>query len=553
MRLAIMILATLALSAVGFGATLKVPADYPTIQDAIDVAVGGDTVLVAPGTYSENINFKGKAILVTSSNGPEATVIDGQYSGSAVRFMMGEGQDSILEGFSITNGTGTWDDLSKYFIGGGIYCYKSSPTIRGNIISANKADHGGGIGCAWGGAPVILGNTIFENTAEGKSNSAGGAILCSQSVDALIADNLMISNTVTGTGASNIPATGGAVQISYGSNCTVTNNVIMKNRAEAGGGIACGGSSTTKAFIANNVVAMNTAEGGNISEGSRGGGISIGTSGKGTVCGNLIYDNKAEVGGGFTCAMYGDAIFTNNTVHGNEATSMGGGISCSFNSTLETMNNIVWDNSSPASSGPEIRIGPNSNLIIDYSNVKGGQADVLVDPLGTLNWGANNMDADPLFAATSEADFHIKYTSPCREAGDDASVPAGLLEDFEGDARCCGTVDMGCDEFFTHFYYTGDATPGGTVYLKFIDVPGTTPVQLWLGSGVMDPPLPTKWGDWHLEFPLLFQVVLGSIPSPDGLLALPVTFPGDTPTPLDLAMQAGIGKTLTNLCLMTVE
>src|SRR5689334_21325474 len=65
---------------------LNVPAVYPTIQSAINAANSGDTVLVAPGTYVENINFNGKAITVTSSAGASSTIIDGGANGSVVAF-----------------------------------------------------------------------------------------------------------------------------------------------------------------------------------------------------------------------------------------------------------------------------------------------------------------------------------------------------------------------------------------------------------------------------------------------------------------------------------
>lgn len=61
--------------------TIRVPADQPTIQGGIDAAAPGDTVLVAPGTYVERVDFLGKAITVTSEAGPAATVIDGNAGG----------------------------------------------------------------------------------------------------------------------------------------------------------------------------------------------------------------------------------------------------------------------------------------------------------------------------------------------------------------------------------------------------------------------------------------------------------------------------------------
>jgi hypothetical protein len=63
---------------------IHIPADQPTIQAGIDAAHNGDTVLVSPGTYYENIDFKGKAITVTSSAGAAVTTIDGGGNGPAV-------------------------------------------------------------------------------------------------------------------------------------------------------------------------------------------------------------------------------------------------------------------------------------------------------------------------------------------------------------------------------------------------------------------------------------------------------------------------------------
>ncbi|MHC4624756.1 MAG: hypothetical protein ACYS4W_12735, partial [Planctomycetota bacterium] len=89
---------------------IEVPLEYGQIQQAIDAAGTGDTIIVSPGTYG-SINFKGKAVTVTSTNPDDpgvvaATIIDGAGAGSAVTFADSEGRDSVLQGFTITGGAG---------------------------------------------------------------------------------------------------------------------------------------------------------------------------------------------------------------------------------------------------------------------------------------------------------------------------------------------------------------------------------------------------------------------------------------------------------------
>ena len=103
--------AVLAFSVQAFGTERIVPDDYPTIQSAIVAAGTGDRVVVKPGTYPEHINFRGKAITVTSTDPSdwavvESTIIDAGGTGSVVTFNSEEGTDSVLQGFVITGGYG---------------------------------------------------------------------------------------------------------------------------------------------------------------------------------------------------------------------------------------------------------------------------------------------------------------------------------------------------------------------------------------------------------------------------------------------------------------
>jgi outer membrane protein assembly factor BamB len=125
-----------------------VPGEYPTIQDAIDAADNGDTVIVEANTYQENIDFIGKAITVRSGHPNDFqtvmdTVIDGRGMSSCVVFRTGEGSNSLLEGFTLINGGGIKVDYSynngriSGQAGGGILCLNSSPTIRRCNITGN--------------------------------------------------------------------------------------------------------------------------------------------------------------------------------------------------------------------------------------------------------------------------------------------------------------------------------------------------------------------------------------------------------------------------------
>jgi hypothetical protein len=225
-----------------------VPSQCPNIQAGIDSALTGDTVLVADGTYTGegnyNIDFLGKAILVTSENGPDTTIIDCEEISMhrAFIFQNGETSSSVLRGFTIQYGS--------HDEGGNIYCTNSSPTIEGNIIRTGccMAGLGGGIYCD-GTSSSLIADNIFElNYAQG-----GGAILCTDSAAPTIINNLFLSNnslmgggvfcnlssspsimnsTFTSNGAT---SAGGAIWVfTSGSPPTVTNCILWDNLAPSG-------------------------------------------------------------------------------------------------------------------------------------------------------------------------------------------------------------------------------------------------------------------------------------------------------------------------------
>ena len=100
---------------------------YCSIQTAIDNAVDTDEIVVAPGTYTETINFLGKAVTLRSSDGPAVTILDGTGSLHVVQCVSGEGPSSVLDGFTITGGNATGDfPLNS---GGGMRNDGSSPTV----------------------------------------------------------------------------------------------------------------------------------------------------------------------------------------------------------------------------------------------------------------------------------------------------------------------------------------------------------------------------------------------------------------------------------------
>jgi hypothetical protein len=202
--------------------TYYVPDDFDTIQEAIDAAIDWDEIIVRDGTYPENIDFLGKTITVRSEHGPYSAIINGGADIDTyiaiVSFENSEGADSVLDGFTITNGNGGF--------GGGIYCYAAEPTISNCIITGNTAiGFGGGIFlCDWTGgdaAATIINCLITDN----ESILDGGGVYCGDTAPTII--NCTISgNSTTGDG--------GGIRSSANAFPTAFNTILWGNTADDG-------------------------------------------------------------------------------------------------------------------------------------------------------------------------------------------------------------------------------------------------------------------------------------------------------------------------------
>jgi hypothetical protein len=173
---------------------IGIPDSLPTIQEGIIWAAAGDTILVEPGVYYENLRFYKDSVILASHfarDGDTATIkstiIDGdsltrkEENGSVIYFTSNVDSTSWVIGFTIRNGKGTKAEVGVVgkVNGGGIFCdLGSTPTIAYNVIIHNHApDDGGGIFC-YEAAPNIFDNIITQNSAGG----SGGAIQCYHSI-----------------------------------------------------------------------------------------------------------------------------------------------------------------------------------------------------------------------------------------------------------------------------------------------------------------------------------------------------------------------------------
>ncbi len=480
------IAALLGLAFAASAEVLLVPDDYGTIQSAVNAADDGDEILVAPGLYTEKINFNGKAVLLHSSGGPDVTTIEHPSSGSVVKCVSGEQSDTVLDGFTVTGGGGTFNGggmentassptvVNCYFVGnsaergGGMGNVLASPIVTNCRFIDNFAENGGGMSNYFESSPVVTGCSFIGNSA----SYAGGGINNSYDSAPTILDCTFTDNTgyYYGGGMYSInagpvaagclfEANSAAVSTDFGGGGGVFSEVsesefygcdFVRNTTVAwGGGMNLLDSTPT--FIDCEFIA-NAA--------NKGGALAYSYSDP-LLINCLFTTNTADVSSGTASSHRSTPAFINCTLAGNYAPEVGGiRIKQDPADGGTTVDNcVLWGNEDDSGVVQDAQIyilwADPALVSVDYSCVQGwtgtiqGVGTIADDPNFVLPpnpgddgaWGTEDDE---------EGDCRIAAGSPCIDAADNTALPDDIEADLDGNFRFVDdpdTEDTGIGEY----------------------------------------------------------------------------------------------------------
>ena len=327
---------------------LEVPGDYPTVQEALSSASEGDTVLVAEGTYFENLRFPPANLVLAShyiidgdSSHIPLTILDGSQctnpdTASIIYMDGGQDSSSAVTGFTITNGKGTlhWFYATQSFqlYGGGAYINGSSPIISHNRFTADSAFSGGGLFLGPNANAIVRHNEFSCNYAQ----QWGGCVRAEECSPLFhenhMHDNYAFQRTAISTDAcTNIIITNNYIHHNYGISVNalmigdggpayIANNIISDNICDSaaigGAGLAV---QQIEAVIENNQFLSNIG-------GMAYGALCLGIYSGGAVLGNLFQDNTCTVNGAAISMYISNFSITNNQFINNYCPWGGAGV-----------------------------------------------------------------------------------------------------------------------------------------------------------------------------------------------------------------------------------
>ncbi len=431
-----------------------------TIQAGINASVDGDVVLVADGEYTgpgnRDMDYAGRAITVRGAGGASVCIIDCDASAldphRAFHFHSGETETSVLEGFTIQNGSMP-AGMGDMPFGGAVYCEGGAPTIRACTFHRNTASWGAAVNAA-GTSLRLVRCTFTENTA----GNVGGAIYAG-GVNLSLIDCTFVGNTAAGDSA------GGAISVDSGTQGTYTNCAFIRNSTTevnlGGGAISCwaaSGNWTNCSFIEN-------------SAGRFGGGVYVTRGSQATFTDCAFLGNSGQVGGGASVSFDSQVTLTNCLFTANRnateerpgaALSVSNGpggpasvsiVNCTFSrnvapasgaaltvaqtSSASATNCVLWDNALA-----QILVEPTATASVSFSDIQGGWS------------GTGNISGNPLFVRTPNdggdgwfddpntpederdnndyGDLRLSPFSPCIDAGNNSALDPAILTDLDG-------------------------------------------------------------------------------------------------------------------------
>lgn len=453
-----------------------------SIQDAIEAADNGDTIIVKPDVYYENINMRGKAVTLMSEQGADSTVIDGKGL-TVVLINSGEDSSTIIDGFTLRYGIdgvcfeyGVSPTVKNCKIYGnvfGIYCYDAAPIIADcNIVNSwEYAVYA--LNCD---DEIMMSGCLIEKATAGIYQNNSSLSLS----DCLIADISkpnkgieIVNGSILKTHTTTIMDIGGLALSSQSSSANLLNTYIMSSD----GGIDVRDNSTIALkdcaiFVTDHgIMCVNSSLNIVYTNISYNGGFMMdfgeGTSqvtikwckmidnGRGiwtqnaqsnvnlTIINSIISGNMGAGFYGIDLGGQSNVSMLNCTI--TEITGEGGGIRLRDQASAVVKNSVIWNEETSS-----IITDGSSSAQVDHSIIKGG-------------WGGDgNMGSNPML----DYDYAPMAGSPCIDAGDN-TVSVGML-DVDKDFRYVNSTSQQGDPW------------DGTILYKFMNDAGQF-TMIWKG------------------------------------------------------------------------